>query len=86
MPTSLAEKENQTGALDLSIPRSCKRFVQVAGGGGGGGGGGLGYDMGLTSLHFNTVGTLRHFPVKNRCKYFSNFLNTLSLKTCKAVS
>ncbi len=31
MPSSLAEKENQTGALDLSIPRSCKRFVQVAG-------------------------------------------------------
>ena len=37
---------------------------------------GLGYDMGLTSLHFNTVGTIRHFSGQNRCKYISNFSNT----------
>jgi hypothetical protein len=34
------------------------------------------HDMGLTSLHFNTVGTATTIPVQNRCKYFSNFLNT----------
>ena len=72
MPNSLAKKENQTGTLDLSIPRNCKQIDQVAGGGVGKGAG-LGYDMGLTSLHFNTVGTLRHFPAKIAVSIFQTF-------------
>ena len=55
MPNSLAKKENQTGALDLSIPRSCKRIVQVAGGGVGEGAG-LGYDMGLAVFTSTLLG------------------------------
>ena len=73
MPNSLAKKENQTGTLDLSIPRSCKQIDQVAGGGGVERGAGLGYDMGLTSLHFNTVGTLHIFRSKIAVSIFQTF-------------
>ena len=51
MPNSLAKKENQTGTLDLSIPRNCKQIDQVAGGGGGeGGGAGIRYGVNQSSL------------------------------------
>ena len=55
---NLAKKENQTGDPGSIYTKNCKQTDQVARGGGAG----LGYDTGLASLHFNTVGTLRHFP------------------------
>jgi hypothetical protein len=87
MPSSLAEKENQTGALDLSIPRSCKRFVQVAGGGGGvGEGAGLGYDMGLAVFTSTLLGRYVIFRPKIAVSIFQTFQTFEVSKIRPAVS
>jgi hypothetical protein len=86
MPSSLAEKENQTGALDLSIPRSCKRFVQVAGGGGVGEGAGLGYDMGLAVFTSTLLGRYVIFRPKIAVSIFQTFQTFKVSKIRPAVS
>jgi hypothetical protein len=87
MPSSLAEKENQTGALDLSIPRSCKRIVQVAGGGGGvGRGAGLGYDMGLAVFTSTLLGRYVIFRPKIAVSIFQTFQTFKVSKIRPAVS
>jgi len=80
MPSSLAEKENQTGALDLSIPRSCKRFVQVAGGAG------LGYDMGLAVFTSTLLGRYVIFRPKIAVSIFQTFQTFEVSKIRPAVS
>ena len=86
MPSSLAEKENQTGALDLSIPRSCKLFVQVAGGGGVGEGAGLGYDMGLAVFTSTLLGRYVIFRPKIAVSIFQTFQTFKVSKIRPAVS
>jgi hypothetical protein len=85
MPSSLAEKENQTGALDLSIPRSCKRFVQVVGGGVGEGAG-LGYDMGLAVFTSTLLGRYVIFRPKIAVSIFQTFQTFKVSKIRPAVS
>jgi hypothetical protein len=86
MPSSLAEKENQTGALDLSIPRSCKRFVQVAGGGGVGEGAGVGYVMGLAVFTSTLLGRYVIFRPKIAVSIFQTFQTCEVSKIRPAVS
>ena len=85
MPNSLAKKENQTGALDLSIPRSCKRIVQVAGGGVGKGAG-LGYDMGLAVFTSTLLGRYVIFRPKIAVSIFQTFQTFKVSKIRPAVS
>ena len=85
MPNSLAKKENQTGALDLSIPRSCKRIVQVAGGGVGEGAG-LGYDMGLAVFTSTLLGRYVIFRPKIAVSIFQTFQTFKVSKIRPAVS